>query len=302
MKILVTGSTGYVGRTLIPTLLSQKHQILELTRNLEVSNKLFGKETSKYLVDANQEELKNAIQLFMPDAVVHLAAYITSDDSYTSLINLIETNILYFCRILDSVKDLHIKIFINTGTFAEYANGDFNMVPAYLYAASKSASHSLLDYYARTYNFKQIKVVPFSIYGGDSKSKKALDIIYDSLNSQNPTHLSPGNQILDFIHIDDVIGFYQLLINNHNMIKNGSTFQLGTGKGYSLRHLASLMEEVSGGKTNIIWGGIPYRKTDIMYAVAERFDYEQLGWRPSIDLREGLKRYIAERSRSQGFC
>lgn len=151
-------------------------------------------------------------------------------------------------KILDAVKTNELKLFVNTGTFAEYFKGDGELLPAYFYAATKTASRAIVDYYANAYNFKQTTVVPYTIYGGVDTQKKIIDLIFDSTNSKEPLQLSPGEQVLDFIHIDDVVNFYLSLIDNINILPNTSEFKLGTGIGTNLKELAKIVEEVSGEK------------------------------------------------------
>ncbi|WP_431199020.1 NAD-dependent epimerase/dehydratase family protein [Mucilaginibacter sp. P25] len=171
MKIVVTGSTGFVGRHLVPELLNEGHELLELTRDTAKSENLYGAATQKHLLDADQDGLKNALKAFQPDAVIHLASFLTSADDYNNVTKLIDSNIIFLCSLLDALKETDLQLFINTGTFAEYFKGDGILKPAYLYAATKTASRSFLDYYSNVYNFKNVNVIPYTIYGGKDSQK-----------------------------------------------------------------------------------------------------------------------------------
>lgn len=292
MRILITGSTGFIGRNLIPVLLNEKHQILELTRNKEKSQILFGDSTKKHEISDDQESLRLAVKNFNPEVVIHLASMLTASDDYESMQKLLNSNIIFFCRILDTLKETELKLFINTGTFAEYYKGDGVLDPAYLYAATKTASRSFLDYYSKIYNFKQTTVVPYTIYGGNDTQKKIIDIIYESLDSPIPTDLSPGEQILDFIHIDDIANFYVSLVNNMEKLEKKTNFQLGTGNGTSLKKLTAIIESKTGKKANINWGGKSYRTTDVMYAVADITKLKKIiNWVPKISIKIGIQKY-----------
>jgi len=290
MRVLITGSTGFVGRHLVPKLLQANHQVLELTRDSEKSARLFGDNTQKYQLDEQQENLTATINTFQPEVVIHLASYLTSLDDYNSLNKLLNSNIQFFCRLLDALKETDLKLFINTGTFAEYYKGDDTFDPAYLYAATKTATRSFLDYYSKVYNFKQATVVPYTIYGGNDTQKKVIDIIFDSIDSETPIDMSPGEQILDFIHIDDVVDFYLTLLDKINELPEKSNFKLGTGVGHTLKDVASIIESITGKKTNINWGGKEYRKSDVMYAVAEK--PETMHWNYKIGIEQGIDKFI----------
>lgn len=297
MNVIITGSTGFVGRHLVPKLIFEKYQILELTRNLEVSNQLYGENTQKSLIDDDQNALVSTIEEFKPDVIIHLASFLTSLDDYGSLAKLLDSNISFFCRVLDATKNINLKLFVNTGTFAEYHSGDSNFDPAYLYAATKTASRSFLDYYSKVYAFKQTTVVPYTIYGGKDSQKKIIDIISDSITSKIPIDLSPGEQILDFIHIDDVTNFYMMLIKNTKGLPAKSNFPLGTGTGHTLKQVATIIEEVTSQKTNINWGGKQYRNSDVMYAVADSISINNfIDWHPNILLKDGIEKYLMPKS------
>lgn len=293
MNVLVTGSTGFVGRHLVAKLILKKYKVLELTRSINASTRLYGNNTQKFLIDDNQEALTRAIEEFKPDVIIHLASFLTSLDDYNSLNKLVDSNISFFCRLLDASKNSNLKLFVNTGTFAEYYNGDTNFDPAYLYAATKTASRSFLDYYSKVCNYKQTTVVPYTIYGGKDTQKKIIDIIYESTTSKTSIDLSPGEQILDFIHIEDVVNFYMMLIKDSDILPEKSNFLLGTGVGHTLKQVAAMVEKITHQKTNINWGGKQYRNSDVMYAVADiSTAFNMLKWKPKLSLNEGITEYF----------
>jgi len=294
MKILVTGSTGFIGRHLVPKLLAANFQVLELTRDTEKSYHLFGNRTEKHQLDDNQDSLLSIINNYKPEIVIHLASYLTSLDDYNSLNKLLSTNITFFCHLLDALKENKLKLFINTGTCAEYYYGDEVFDPAYLYAATKTASRVFLDYYSKLNGYKQATVVPYTVYGGNDSQKKVIDIIYESIDSETPVDMSPGEQVLDFIHIDDVTDFYMKLIEKNNDLPYKSNFKLGTGRGHTLKQVAEIIENITRKKTNINWGGKEYRKSDVLYAVAKISEIQELN--VTINLNDGICSYIKARS------
>ena len=93
MKILVTGSTGFVGKNLVTRLISEDHEILELTRSIKKSKELFGNKTIKLKITDLKFKLK--IVEFNPEIVIHLASYLTSSDKFEDATKLIEVNISF---------------------------------------------------------------------------------------------------------------------------------------------------------------------------------------------------------------
>jgi CDP-paratose synthetase len=123
-------------------------------------------------------------------------------------------------------------------------------------------------------------------------SKRLMDFIKESMHSEVPIEMTSGEQILDFIHVNDITSFYIHILKNVNLFrnqKNGQDFHLGTGIGTSIRDLASLHEKIYDTKCNIDWGKLNYRNMDIMYAVAPiKKNIELVGWKSKITLIDGI--------------
>ena len=301
MRILMTGSTGFVGKNLVPKLLNNNHEILEITIEPEVSKSLYDNQTTQFYFDGhNVQDLTEKTEEFSPELVIHLASFLTSKDDTETMFKLLESNIKFTCTILDSLKNTNLKWFFNVGSFAEYFYGDGSLSPAYLYAATKSASRNFVEYYSSVYDYKYITIVPYTIYGGHDSQKKIIDLIYDSLFSEKAIDLSPGKQILDFINLEDVTDFFISLLENLHTLNDKTTFHLGSGKGYTLRELANIIENITGKKANINWGGKDYRPRDMIYAVANISEqYRLFCWKPKINLEEGVEKYLTIKAKNE---
>lgn len=298
MKVLVTGADGSLAQSLIPILYKKKHSLSLIGKDIVLMKQLYGVSTNIHsYLNLEQFELRNIIESFQPDILIHLSAYSTASDEFDDMIKLFSANLLFLGKILDALKNVNLKLFIYTGSSTEYAKGDDTINPAYLYSATKTAGRTILKYYSEIYNFKNISINPYSIYGGTDTRKKVLDLIYDSLNSAIPINLTQGNQVLDFIHVDDIAKLYISVIERFASISNNSILQAGTGVGHSLKKIAALIETISGKKANINWGGVDYRKKDIMFSVADILMTKRACcWEPSINIYEGLRRLLKEKS------
>lgn len=283
MKILVTGATGFVGRNLIPAI-KDDNKVSVIVRDKNKASKLFGNGINIYELEDTD------VWNHSYDMVFHLAAYLSSAEDSRTLDALLEANILFGTRLLNELKSNPPGLFVNFGTFAEYRLGPMEIHNAYLYSATKSAFKEILRFYSEKYDFKYINVNPYTIYGGVDSQKKVIDILKESTNALKPLKMSEGRQVLDFIHVNDVVSFLVHILQNYCYFSSCALkdFHLGTGKGTSLREVAEIIQTKSNKKCNVDWGALPYRKFDVMYAVAPQGPFIESGWSSSIKLEDAL--------------
>ncbi len=291
MRILVTGATGFVGQNLMPMLTNKlpEAEILLLCRNREKARTMYP--SANVFIEDAEDWVR--VKAFNPSVVLHLASLSTSRNDSEIIQPLIDSNILYGVRLLDALKECdNLKLFVNTGSFAEYRWGAETINDAYLYTATKSAFRTFVNYYSQLTGYKYINVIPYTIYGGKPTVKRLMDYILESMDSKEQVDMTAGEQILDFTHVDDLCDFYVHVVSHLNdvlQLKSGENFHIGTGRGTSIRELATIMEDVYDKKCNIRWGGRPYRDRDTMYAVAPiAKNIELLHWRANIMLRDGI--------------
>jgi len=295
MRVLLTGVTGFVGQSLMPLLLAKcpNSNIMTLNTNIEEAEYKFPYSQYIQCKHVHVSNIDEVVQ-FNPEIVLHLATLTTPRNDTDIIQSLISANINFGVLLLDTLsKCSAMKLFVNTGSFAEYSLGSDNFNSAYLYAASKTAFRSFVSYYSDLCGFKYITAVPYTIYGGNMTVKRLIDYIKESIDSPIPVKMSTGKQVLDFIHVTDVANFYVSIVANLDQFlslkNNGEEFYIGTGKGTCIRDLVLMIENKYKKKCNIKWGETPYRERDIMYAVAPIDRNNQLvKWKPSIDLFDGI--------------
>jgi CDP-paratose synthetase len=300
MRVLITGATGFIGQNLIPRL-SELSETTAMLLCRDVSNAMVKyKDIPQHQVQIVAAEDWDAVIQFNPDIVLHLAAFSTAANDWVSADKLLDANIVYGTHLLLALSQCPaLKIFVNTGSFAEYRYGPRHIDNAYLYSATKSAYRAIVDYYARLDGYKYITAVPYSVYGGKPTVKRIMDYMMDAMDAPSPVDMTAGEQVLDFVHVDDVVEFYLSVCQQPNaflQMEQGYEFHLGTGRGHTLREVARELENITGRSLNIHWGGRPYRERDTMYAVAPISYNSEVGlWRSHISLREGLARFVHAR-------
>ena len=288
MKVALTGITGFVGQTLMPMIVDRLPNVELLTLNIKEDL-----QRAKQCQHILTTELDKLVK-FNPEIVLHLAT-VTTERNNTEIIKpMLAANIEFGVLLLDALtRCSNFKLFVNTGSFAEYRYGPSQIDDAYLYAATKSAFRRFCDYYSQLSGFKYVTVVPYTIYGGKKTVKRLIDYILESMQSETPVDMTAGEQILDFTHVDDLAAFYVHILQNPDTfcsLDNGEEFHIGTGKGTTIRELVSIVERIYGRKCNINFGGRPYRERDTMHAVAPiAKNLSLVRWRAMISLEEGIR-------------
>ncbi len=228
MKILVTGSSGFVGRHLVKKL-SGKHKVVQydLVKGQDILN-------SKLLT----KKLQGV------DTVVHLAAFISAAESWEKPMEYIKNNTLGTLSVVNCAIKAGVKKMIFFSSAAVKAK------PLTPYAVSKINAENVLDLYKNDINI--IIVRPENIYGDGQKANYGY-VIHNFIkavrNGDKINIYGDGKQTRDFIFIDDVINTVERVVGME--IKSGTVISLGTGKEVKIIDLAGLVMKVMKKKTHI---------------------------------------------------
>ncbi len=293
MKIFITGITGYIGSSLADRLLQLNYEVSGLVRNLssKTAVRLNGCKLYEYQNDLGS--IKDALQDFHPDIVIHLASLFLSNHQSSDLDPLVESNIIFSARICEAMAGVGINKIINTGTSWEhFENGSFN--PVNLYAATKGVADSILDYYVQAKNFKAINLKLFDSYGPKDTRKKLFFHLREAARSGVMLKMSPGDQLISMVYIEDIISAYLEAIACINELNGKHTFGVGAEKLISLKNLVDHYSKVIKLDVPVSFGALPYRDREVMIPWN---NYLRIpNWSPQIQLEDGLSKMELDKS------
>ena len=288
-KCIMTGATGYIGSHVLKYLLSKGWDIYI------VADPKFGFAAIEDVrpkinileYDGNINSLIRYFQTINADVVFHLAAAVITNYKPEQVPLLIQSNIQFGTEVLEAMKASSTRMIVSTGSYWQNYNSD-NYNPVDLYAATKEAFEKIVQLYVDAYNFRHINLRLFDVYGEDDKRPKLWNILKKISGTDEFIDVSPGEQLLDMIHISDVCTAYEAayqLMSESADIKN-ETYGVMTGNQLPLKSIIALFEQKMGKRINVHFGGRAYKEREVMVPCKH---YNVLpNWNDKIMIDKGL--------------
>jgi len=290
---LITGGTGFVGSNIAHRLVREgwNVNIISIPGDNYILVKDILNKIKVYEHDGSTENMYDIVADAHPTVVFHLASLFLAQHAPRDIKNLIQSNILFGTQLVDAMISKGVYYLINTGTsWQHFENKEYS--PACLYAATKQAYESILEYYIEAELLKVITLKLLDTYGPNDPRPKLFTLLRRFAHENKPLHMSPGQQLIDLVYIDDVVEAYliagEALVNNN--VQNMETYAVSSGKPVSLKELVALYSRISGNSPQIVWGGRPYRSREVM--VPWKGGRKLSGWEPKVGLIEGIKNII----------
>jgi nucleoside-diphosphate-sugar epimerase len=285
---LVTGATGFVGSHLARRLVQDGWEVHILSRDgSHLPDASEFSQVINHIHDGSTEDMVRCVALAKPDLVFHLASLFLSQHATKDIDALIQSNVLFGNQLLEAMKVNEVSSLINTGTsWQHYNNDDYN--PVCLYAATKQAFEAILEYYVQACGIKAITLELFDTYGPDDPRPKLFHLLSKTAESGETLDMSAGEQLIDLVHIDDVVEAYLIAAQRllDRKISMHERYAVSSGSSLPLKELVQLYAEVTKQTIAVNWGARPYRHREVMLpwnrgtAIA--------GWVPKIALEDGL--------------
>jgi nucleoside-diphosphate-sugar epimerase len=268
--ILLTGSTGFVGRQLLKELQNRGYQIRLVLREASQSTlvNMIGIESIVITSDLFSESSmwwEKACEGV--DTVIHSAwyaepgQYLQSDKNLDCLIGTM--------NLVKGAAIAGIKKFVGIGTCFEYAMSDkplsidSPLEPLSPYAAAKVASFIFLSQYLRPKNIDFLWCRLFYMYGENENSRRLVPYIRHKIAANETVELTSGSQIRDFLDVRDAA---KAIIDNFEANVTGCE-NICSGIGVSVRELAERIADEFGRRNLLLFGARQENLIDPQYVV-----------------------------------
>lgn len=285
-RALISGSTGFVGSRLVDHLTAQGWAVARLLRaGLERPAPCGDPGVRDYSWDGSTVSACEAVAAAEPDVVFHLASLFIAEHGAHDVEPLIAANVLAGAQIAEAALRGGCRSLVNTGTSWQFdAAGGYE--PVCLYAATKQAFEDLLAYYVAAEGFHVVTLRLYDTYGPCDARPKLFAALRRCAESGVTLALSPGDQLLDLVHVDDVARAFALAgeraLGGHAALES---FDVSSGRHVSLREVVALYADAAGRPVPVVWGGRDYRRREVMVPPKGR---GLPGWTPAVSLEQGL--------------
>jgi nucleoside-diphosphate-sugar epimerase len=286
---LLTGGTGFIGSHLAKRLVRDGWQVHVITTSHSSCDRLheIADRVTFHEHDGSTASMFAIVASARPDIVFHLASLFLSEHTADQLESLITSNVLFGTQLVEAMMANGVPLLVNTGTSWEhYCNSAYS--PVNLYAASKHAFESILQYYVEAKGLQAITLKLFDTYGPDDPRPKLFTLLRRIADEQKTLGMSPGEQMIDLMHVDDVVEAFVLSADRLlcSAVEGHERYAVSSGAPIRLRDLVELFGRVIGRPLPIEWGGRPYREREVM--VPWNTGVSVPGWLPTVGLEEGI--------------
>jgi UDP-glucose 4-epimerase len=300
MNTLVTGGAGFIGSNIVRLLLEEGHQVTVLD-NLSSGYRCNLDPFPDVRIiegDVRDEATLNRAMVNV-EVVLHVAASVGNARSIERPVEDSEINVIGTLRVLEAARQAGVRKIVHSssaGIFGELKTlpirEDHPAEPDSPYGASKLAAEKLCLTYGKLYNLEVVCLRYFNVYGINQRYDAYGNVIpifaHRMLQGIGLTIFGDGEQTRDFVNVRDVA-----VANYQSAMAKGvsGAFNIGSEERITINRLARLMGEVAGIPMVIEYG--PARSGDVRHSLADISAARQVfGYKPSVDLVEGLAEYI----------
>ena len=223
-KILITGSSGFIGKSLTLNLLDKKFTVYAVLNNKKKNKELSLKLKKKYknfkpIFIENINQIEKKILKINANIVINLASRYLRNHNFPKMIDLINSNILFSTSILEAFPKKKLKKFINLSSVMMHKNSE-KYLPLNLYAATKKSFLDILKYYETTYkSVKFYNLFLHDIYGENDQRDKIIHTIIKSHKKNKKININSKKLALNLLNVEDVNQAINLIIDKK--IKSG---------------------------------------------------------------------------------
>jgi nucleoside-diphosphate-sugar epimerase len=300
-KVVVAGGSGFIGSFIVKRLVACDAEVYIVCRSLRKIWRLKEVERRIKIFRFDLSHRKGVDGFFSkikPEIIINASAAVDHDQTLDGLGDQLRDNFQVALNLVSAAAEHKAGKFIHIGSIAEY--GDLKSPlketarekPISPYSLSKIMATQAVLLYGRLSGLMTTVVRPAAVFGPSQDFGTMLipNLIRSCLDKKDFA-MNPGGQIRDFVYIDDLVN--GVLAAGASPRANGEIFNLGSNKGYKIKHLANLVNKLMGHPIDINFGAYPYRPLDTMrYYMDSTKAAKILGWKAKTGMRAALQKTV----------
>ena len=304
MRLLVTGGCGFIGSHFINWV--HEHHPDVIVCNIDridycsLESNVVDQSDDWYQLQkvdlTNFEKVKQVVESFEPDAVVHFAAQSHVDNSFGNSLSFTMDNVygthclIEACRLLRKplTKFVHISTDEVYGEVADSDEGCHEkslLNPTNPYASSKAAAEFIVRSYIHSFKMPVVITRGNNVFGPNQYPEKVIPKFLSQLLQHKPVTIQgDGSARRNFIYVDNVSSAVWAILKHG---KVNEIYNIGSTDEYSVREIAEMLAKKTGIKLELEF--IEDRCfNDHRYSI-NCDKLLQLGWTPSVTFEQGIE-------------
>jgi len=309
MKVLLTGSTGFIGTALLPMLREAGHDVYELVRYVSGGRYDYYDREQRYFADLrDREAVRKAVIQCQPEVIIHLAAQTAVSFSFLNPVDVMETNFVSVVNLAEIAREVGVKQFIHASTSEVYGKAivfpiqETNPLEATSpYAIAKIAGEKYLWLIHEIYSFPVTIMRPFNSFGrakgGISNRHYVIERAICQALLEKHIHLHNPDPVRDFLFRDDHCLGYVKAVGQESSI--GQAINLCTMRGVTIKQMTEIVADIASyylkEKVEVSFDLQPDRPKDIDCLIGSNIKAGlYLSWYPHYSLEQALEIALKE--------
>ena len=280
-NILLTGATGFIGSNILKAIkLNNKVFVLQRFNSKIIINK---SKNIKILKFKDYNSLSNKLKKIKVNTIIHCATHYKKKHSNKDIFKFVESNIMLGNIILENIKILNAKQFINFSTTWEDIDNKENN-PKNLYAAYKKSFNCIIQYYKKSFpNINFIDLMIVDTFGENDKRQKLINTLRKNYNQKKITKIISKKLYLNLINVEDIVSAVKIILKNK--IQPGKYILKNTNY-LNIFNLVEYINKSNSNKIKVKWLSNSLIKDKIL-------KYKKLNyWNPKKSNIENIKNLI----------